>query len=74
MSNREKLIEILSRKIHPREGIDPAIVVADYLLDNDIPCFGIINDSVYYGYQVISIAFAWLIWRAKIQIGVRKYD
>ena len=36
MSNREKLIEILSRKVHPREGIDPAIVVADYLLDNDI--------------------------------------
>lgn len=36
MSNREKLIEILSRKIHPREGIDPAVVVADYLLDNDI--------------------------------------
>lgn len=38
------------------------------------PCFGIINDSVYYRYPVISIAFAWLIWRAKIQIGVRKYD
>lgn len=36
MSNREKLIEILSRKVHPREGIDPAVVVADYLLDNDI--------------------------------------
>ena len=36
MSSREKLIEILSRKVHPREGIDPAVVVADYLLDNDI--------------------------------------
>lgn len=36
------------------------------------PCFGIINDSVYYGYPVVSIAFAWLIWRAKIQIGLRK--
>ena len=36
MSNRERLIEILSRKVHPREGIDPAVVVADYLLDNDI--------------------------------------
>lgn len=36
------------------------------------PCFGIINDSDYYGYPVVSIAFAWLIWRAKIQIGVRK--
>lgn len=36
MSNRERLIEILSRKVHPREGIDPAVVVAEYLLDNDI--------------------------------------
>lgn len=36
MQERERLIEILSRKIHPREGVDPAVVVADYLLDNDI--------------------------------------
>lgn len=36
MNERERLIEILSRKVHPREGIDPAVVVADYLLDNDI--------------------------------------
>lgn len=36
MQERERLIEILSRKIHFREGIDPAVVVADYLLDNDI--------------------------------------
>lgn len=36
MSSREKLIEILSCKVHPRDGIDPAVVVADYLLDNDI--------------------------------------
>lgn len=36
------------------------------------PCFGIINDSYYYGYQVVSIAFAWLIWRVKVQIGARK--
>lgn len=35
-SNREKLIEILSCKVHPREGIDPAVVVANYLMDNDI--------------------------------------
>ena len=36
------------------------------------PCIGIINETHYYGYPVVSIAFAWLIWRAKIQIGVRK--
>lgn len=36
MQERKRLIEILSRKVHPREGIDPAVVVADYLLDNDI--------------------------------------
>ena len=37
-----------------------------------IPCIGIINETNYYGYPVIDIAFGWLIWRAKIQIGVRK--
>ena len=36
MQGRERLIEILSRKVHPRDGIDPAVVVAEYLLDNDI--------------------------------------
>lgn len=36
MTAREKLIEILSTKIHPREGVDPAVVVADFLLDNDV--------------------------------------
>ena len=36
MQERERLIEILSRKVHPRDGVDPAVVVADYLLDNDI--------------------------------------
>lgn len=36
MNNRERLIEILSRKVHPRDGVDPAVVVADFLLDNDI--------------------------------------
>lgn len=36
------------------------------------PCVGIINETHYYGYPVISIAFAWLIWRAKIQIGTKK--
>lgn len=36
------------------------------------PCIGIIKATHYYGYPVIDIAFAWLIWRAKIRIGVRK--
>ena len=36
------------------------------------PCIGIINATHYYGYPVIDIDFAWLIWRAKIRIGVRK--
>lgn len=36
MDEREKLIELLSTKIHPREGIDPAAVVADFLLDHDV--------------------------------------
>ena len=37
-----------------------------------IPCIGIINETHYYGYPVVSIAFAWLIWRAKVKIGARK--
>lgn len=36
MDEREKLIELLSTKIHPMEGIDPAAVVADFLLDHDV--------------------------------------
>lgn len=36
MTEREKLIEILSTKIHQREGIDPAAVVADFLLDHGV--------------------------------------
>lgn len=37
-----------------------------------IPTFGWINERYYYGYPVIAIAFAWLCWRCKIEIGVRK--
>lgn len=37
-----------------------------------IPTFGWINERYYYGYPVIAIAFAWLRWRCKIEIGVRK--
>ena len=36
MTNREKLIEILSVPIYPRVDADPAEVVADYLLDNGV--------------------------------------
>ena len=36
MDDREKLIQILSVPIHPRIGADPAEVVADYLLDNEV--------------------------------------
>ncbi len=38
-----------------------------------IPTFGWINERDYYGYPVIAIAFAWLCWRFKIEIGVKKY-
>ena len=36
MAMREKLIEILRVPIYPHELADPAEVVADYLLDNDV--------------------------------------
>lgn len=38
-----------------------------------IPTFGWINERCYYGYPVIAIAFAWLCWRCKIEIGVKKW-
>ena len=36
------------------------------------PCIGSINETHYYGYPVVYIAFAWLIWRVKVKIGARK--
>lgn len=36
MTDREKPVNILSAKIHPREGADPAEVVAEYLLDSGV--------------------------------------
>ena len=36
MSDREKLIEILSIPIFPHLDADPAEVVADYLIDNGV--------------------------------------
>lgn len=48
MNERERLIEILSEPIYPKEGVDPAEVVADYLLDNGVivpPCK--VGDTVY---------------------------
>lgn len=33
---RDKLIAILSKPIYPKKGVEPAEVVADYLLDNGI--------------------------------------
>ena len=33
---RERLIELLKVPIYPKEGVDLAEVVADYLLDNGV--------------------------------------
>lgn len=33
---RDRLIEILSKPIHPKEGVNLAEVIADYLLDNGV--------------------------------------
>ena len=32
-----------------------------------------VEERYYYGYPVIAIAFAWLCWRCKVEIGVRKH-
>lgn len=36
MTERERLIDILSTTIYPRIGADPAEVLADFLLDNGV--------------------------------------
>ena len=36
MTDRDRLIEILKKPIYPKIGVDPAEVVADYLLANGV--------------------------------------
>ena len=36
MTDRERLLKILSVPIHPRTDVDPLEAVADYLLDNGV--------------------------------------
>ena len=38
-----------------------------------IPSIGVINVSSYYGYPVFAIGFAWLIFRFKVEFGVKTY-
>ena len=48
MTDRDRLIEILKKPIYPKIGVDPAEVVADYLLANGVivpPCK--VGDVVY---------------------------
>ena len=35
------------------------------------PAIGVINERYYYGYPVIALGFAWLIWRCKVEFGVK---
>ncbi len=52
MTDRDRLIEILKVPIHPKIGVDPAEVVADYLLANGVivpPCK--VGDTVYYVHE-----------------------
>ena len=37
------------------------------------PAVGILNERHYYGYPVIAVAFAWLWFRCKVEIGVKRY-
>ena len=36
------------------------------------PAVGILDERGYYGYPVVAICFAWLYWRCKIEIGVKR--
>lgn len=37
------------------------------------PAIGIIDRRNYYGYPVFAIAFAWLKWRCKVEVGVKRW-
>ena len=53
---RQELIEILKKPIHPKIGVDPAEVVADYLLANGVivpPCK--VGDVIYHLYPIQGI-------------------
>lgn len=39
-----------------------------------IPTFGFINLKGYFGYPVIAIGFAWLCFRLKVELGVKKVN
>lgn len=48
MTDRDRLIEILKVPIHPKIGVDPAEVVADYLLANGVTVLPVpIGSTVY---------------------------
>ena len=36
MTDKERLIEIINTKIHRKNGVPLEVVIADYLLDNDV--------------------------------------
>ena len=38
-----------------------------------IPCVGIINERYYYGYNAFAVGFAWLVFRFKVEFGVKKW-
>ena len=49
MTDRDRLIEILKVPIHPKIGVDPAEVVADYLLANGVIVPPVeVGDTVWY--------------------------
>lgn len=37
------------------------------------PVIGVIDERSYHGYPAISVAFAWLRWRCKVEFGVKKW-
>lgn len=49
MTDRDRLVEILKVPIHPKIGVDPAEVVADYLIANGVIFPPVeVGDTVWY--------------------------
>ena len=69
MTDRDRLIEILKVPIHPKIGVDPAEVVADYLLAN-----GVIVPPVKVGQKVYWINFVTKEIETDIVISIHQYE
>ena len=73
MTDREKLLEILSAPIYMLEGADPTEAVADFLIDNDVLPVVRCKDCKHFNedthslcdYHAASVCPEWFCWNGE---------